>query len=139
MMNKRRTYTGMKQFKTFEERYEYLRLPGSVGESIFGHDRHLNQAFYSSKRWRATRDKVIIRDEACDLGSEGHDIYDKIIVHHMNPVSVIDLENDEDILYNPEYLVCTSNNTHQAIHYGDSNLLPKPPVVRSKNDTTPWK
>ena len=136
---KSKTYRELEKIDSFEERYEYLRLKGTVGESTFGFDRHLNQAFYTSQRWRSTRDKVIIRDEGCDLGIEGLDINDMIIVHHMNPMTAEEVERDCESLYDPEYLICCSNRTHQAIHYGDATLLPTGPVVRRPNDTAPWK
>lgn len=134
-----RTYSELKKLKTFSSRYEYLKLKGVVGETTFGFDRYINQMLYSSKRWKEARDKVILRDEGCDLGIEGHEIYDKIIIHHINPITLEDIENDIDELYNPEYLIATSHKTHQAIHYGDDSLLPKTLVERKRNDTTPWK
>ena len=134
-----RTYSELKKLKTFDSRYEYLKLKGVVGETTFGFDRYINQMLYRSKRWKEARDKVILRDEGCDLGIEGHEIYDKIIIHHINPITLEDIENDIDELYNPEYLIATSHKTHQAIHYGDDSLLPKTLVERKRNDTTPWK
>lgn len=134
-----RTYSELKKLKTFNSRYEYLKLKGVVGETTFGFDRYINQMLYRSKRWKEARDKVILRDEGCDLGIEGHEIYDKIIIHHINPITLEDIENDIDELYNPEYLIATSHKTHQAIHYGDDSLLPKTLVERKRNDTTPWK
>lgn len=134
-----RTYSELKKLKTFDSRYEYLKLKGVVGETTFGFDRYINQMLYRSKRWKEARDKVILRDEGCDLGIEGHEIYDKIIIHHINPITIEDIENDIDELYNPEYLIATSHKTHQAIHYGDDSLLPKTLVERKRNDTTPWK
>lgn len=121
------------------ERYEYLKLDGIVGESTFGFDRYLNQVFYRSQKWRAIRDEVIIRDEGCDLGVEGHDIYGKIIIHHMNPITIDDIEKESDYLLNPEFLICTTHTTHNAIHYSDEKLLPTGPIIRTKNDTCPWK
>lgn len=138
-MTKIRTYTELCTFRTFKERYEYLKLDGIVGESTFGFDRYLNQVFYRSQKWRSIRDQVIIRDEGCDLGVEGYDIYNKIIIHHMNPISVDDIENESDYLLNPEFLICTTHNTHNAIHYGDERLLATGPIARTKNDTCPWK
>lgn len=138
MMNLR-TYTELSKLKTFEERFEYLRLDGNVGEETFGCDRWLNQVFYKSREWKALRHKVIARDYGCDLGVEGYDIYGKIIVHHMNPITANDIQNRSDILLNPEYLICTSHNTHQAISYGDKYLLIMEPVIRRKNDTCPWR
>lgn len=134
-----RTYSELIKLPTFEERFEYLRLDGIVGEDTFGFDRYLNQAFYRSQRWKSIRDKVIIRDNGCDLGMEGYDIYSKIIIHHINPIRVKDIELESDYLLNPEFLICTTHNTHNAIHYGDANLLITAPVERTKNDTCPWR
>lgn len=138
-MTKIRTYTELCKLRTFMERYEYLKLDGIVGESTFGFDRYLNQVFYRSQKWRSIRDEVIIRDEGCDLGVEGHDIYSKIIIHHMNPITIDDIENESDYLLNPEFLICTTHTTHNAIHYSDEKLLPTGPITRTKNDTCPWK
>lgn len=134
-----KSYSELKRLQTFEERYNYLRLKGRVGEDTFGFDRVFNQMFYSSKEWKSVRDKVIIRDNGCDLGVEGYDIYGKIIVHHMNPISLDDIRENTEFLMNPEFLICTTHNTHNAIHYGDASLIPKPPVERSRFDTCPWK
>ena len=135
-MNRR--YSELRRIQTFEERYEYLRLYGRVGVDTFGYDRYLNQLLYTSGRWRRTRDGIIVRDNGCDLGVKGHDLYGKIIIHHMNPITVEDVELDREELYDPELLVTTSSNTHQAIHYGDKSLLPSLPIVRRRNDTCPW-
>lgn len=134
-----RTYSEMMEFQTFEERFEYLKLGGAVGAETFGFDRIFNQQFYRSKEWRAVRNQVIIRDNGCDLGVEGHDIYGSIYIHHLNPIALEDITDRTNILLNPEYLVCTSFATHNAIHYGDFNILPNLPPERSKNDTCPWK
>ena len=135
-----RTYTELSKLQTFEERFEYLRLNGEVGKNTFGFDRIFNQKFYRSAEWKRTRDQVIIRDNGCDLGVLGHEIYgQRILIHHMNPISLEDLERKIEILMNPEYLVTTIHNTHNAIHYGDADLLIKLPRERSKNDTCPWK
>ena len=135
-----RTYTELSKLKTFEERFEYLRLDGEVGKETFGFDRIFNQKFYRSVEWRRVRDQVIIRDCGCDLGVPGHEIYgQRILIHHMNPISLEDLERRSEILMNPEYLITTIHNTHQAIHYGDADLLIKLPRERTKNDTCPWK
>lgn len=134
-----RNYSTLKKLKSFEDRYNYLKLKGNVGESTFGFDRYINQNFYKSKRWREVRDIVITRDNGCDLGLDGFEIYDKILIHHMNPISLYDIEEDNDDIFNPEYLICVSNRTHQAIHYGDENLLPKKLITRKRNDTVPWK
>lgn len=134
-----RTYTELSRLKTLKERFEYLKLSGRVGESTFGFDRYLNQMLYTSKRWRKVRDIVIIRDNGCDLGVEGYEINDKIIIHHMNPITVEDIEEERDWIFDPEYLVSTSDMTHKAIHYGDENLLPKLPIERRPGDTCPWR
>lgn len=135
-----RTYSELISLPTFEERYEYLRLDGIVCKETFGFDRYINQEFYQrSQEWKRIRDHVIIRDQACDLGIEGREIRGKIIVHHMNPITKEDILNRSDFLLNPEYLICTLKSTHDAIHYGDENLLIKGPIVRTANDTCPWR
>ena len=134
-----RTYSELITLPTFKERYEYLRLGGRVGEDTFGFDRYLNQAFYKSEEWRSIRNHVITRDNGCDLGMEGHEIFGRILIHHMNPIRKEDIINRSDILLNPEYLICTIKNTHDAIHYGDESLLVIAPVERRKNDTCPWR
>lgn len=134
-----RTYTQLIKLPTFEERFEYLKLDGTVGEDTFGFDRYLNQIFYRSPEWKRVRDEVIIRDNGCDLGIQGHEIYGRILIHHMNPIAVKDILDRADILLNPEYLISTVHRTHNAIHYGNINLLPKGPIVRTPNDTCPWK
>ena len=134
-----RTYSELIRLPTFEERFRYLQLSGSVGKETFGFDRYINQNFYRSAAWKRVRDQVIIRDNGCDLGIEDRIIYGKILIHHMNPISDKDILNLTDILLNPEYLICVTHDTHNAIHYGDENLLIKEPIVRFKNDTCPWK
>lgn len=134
-----KTYSEMMKLQTFEERFEYLKLGGAVGAETFGFDRVFNQKFYGSPEWRSVRNKVIIRDNGCDLGVEGRDIFGSIYIHHMNPIALEDINHGTDILLNPEYLVCTSFPTHNAIHYGDFNILPNLPPERCKNDTCPWK
>lgn len=135
-----RTYSELITLPTYIERFNYLKLGGKVGVDTFGFDRYLNQQFYhQDPRWRSARDKVIIRDNGCDLGMEGYEIQGKIIVHHMNPITMDDIINKRDWIYDPEFLICTVHNTHNAIHYGDENLLFKGPVVRTPNDTCPWK
>lgn len=135
-----RTYEELSKIKTFEERYEYLKLDGSVGEETFGYDRYLNQQFYKyDPDWKNIRDEVIFRDNGCDLGIEGREINGLILVHHMNPITKDDILNRSEYLLNPNYLITTIKSTHDAIHYGSSDLLMKDPVVRSKNDTCPWK
>lgn len=139
MMTMIRTYSELSRLKTFKERYEYLRLDGVVGENTFGFDRYLNQAFYKSKEWKDIRRFVIIRDNGCDLGVEGYEIHTNIIIHHMNPIRQDDILSRTDLLMNPEYLITTMLNTHNAIHYGTEELLATAPISRSKNDTCPWK
>lgn len=135
-----RTYGELSKLKTFEERYEYLKLDGSVGEETFGFDRYLNQKFYKyDPDWKRVRDEVIFRDNGCDLGIEGREINGLILVHHMNPITKDDILNRSEYLLNPNYLITTIKITHDAIHYGSSDLLMKNPVVRSKNDTCPWR
>ena len=134
-----RCYTELIQIPTFEERYEYLRIGGSVGEDTFGFDRYLNQKFYQSPEWKRVRRDVIIRDEGRDLAMEGYELCGNIFVHHMNPITPKDLFDAADWIINPEFLVCTSKITHKAIHYGDKSLLPQLPVVRTPNDMCPWK
>lgn len=134
-----RTYTELSRLKTFEERFNYLKLQGVVGKSTFGYDRYLNQMLYASNKWKRTRDNIIIRDNGCDLGIDGYSIHSRIIIHHMNPISLDDIEQERDVVFNPEFLICTAHNTHNAIHFGDENLLPKMPIERKRNDTCPWK
>ena len=134
-----KTYSELITLPTFEERYRYLRLEGTVGADTFGFDRIFNQRFYTSSEWRRIRDEVIIRDNGCDLGVPGHEIFGKIIIHHINPISLDYLYLHSDILLNPEYLITTMHATHNAIHYGDEGLLIRTPVERRKNDTCPWK
>lgn len=134
-----RTYSELSRLQTFDERFDYLQLNGVVGKDTFGFDRYFNQLFYRSKEWKHIRNIVIIRDNGCDLGCEGHDIYDKILIHHMNPISIEDINKSSDILLNPEFLICTSQLTHNAIHYGDKSQLIKEPLIRTPGDTCPWK
>lgn len=133
-----RTFRELSRIHSFEDRYIYLRLKGVVGESTFGYDRYLNQILYNSKRWKQSRDEVIIRDDGCDLGIDGYKIYNRIIIHHMNPISIEDVELEKDCIFDPEFLICTSFETHNTIHYGDSNLLKNKIVDRKPNDTCPW-
>lgn len=134
-----RTYSELITLPTFEERYRYLRLGGKVGEETFGFDRYLNQLFYKSGDWLDIRDYVISRDLGCDLAMSDREIPDKILVHHMNPITVEDIVHKSDFLLDPEYLICTSKNTHDAIHYGDESILITAPVIRTKYDTCPWR
>lgn len=139
-MNNIRTYSELIKLPTFKERFNYLKLDSLVGKETFGYDRYINQQLYQrNPRWKRARDKVIIRDNGCDLGVEGYEIFGKIIVHHMNPITMDDILNDRDWIYDPEFLICTVHNTHNAIHYGDEQLLMTAPTVRTKNDTCPWK
>ena len=134
-----RTYSELIKFDTFEKRFEYLKVNGKVGEDTFGFDRYLNQVFYRSKEWKHIRDQIIFRDNGCDLGVEGYDIYGKIIIHHINPIVIDDLRHNSEFLLDPEYLICTTLSTHNAIHYGDCNLISSSPIERKLNDTCPWK
>lgn len=135
-----RTYSELKRLRSFYDRYEYLRLRGKVGVDTFGYDRFLNQMLYTSKRWRMTRDNIIIRDNGHDLGikDEDYEIHGLIIIHHMNPLSLEDVELDREEIYDPNFLITTSFDTHNAIHYGTKNLLLKLPITRKPNDTCPW-
>jgi len=135
-----RTYSELSKFKTFRERYEYLKLDGTVGEETFGFDRYINQMFYKSEEWKRIRNYVITRDNGCDLGIPDRKIVDSVIlVHHMNPITKEDIINKNEILLDPEYLITTIKPTHDAIHYGDESLLAEDLIIRSKNDTCPWK
>lgn len=133
-----KTYTELIKIPTFLGRYEYLRQGSRVGESSFGVDRYLNQIFYRSREWRLLRDRIIIRDNGCDLGLKGYEINDRIIVHHMNALSIDDIESRNPDIVDPRYLICTSFMTHEAITFGDASLLPKLPVERRPGDTCPW-
>lgn len=134
-----RCYKELKRIEDYYERFKYLQLRGEVGASTFGWERYLNQMLYRSQRWRKVRDEVIIRDNGCDLAHPDFEIRDRIIVHHMNPLSVEDIELDRDIIYDPEFLICAAPMTHNAIHYGDADLLPRLPVMRRPGDTCPWR
>ena len=133
-----RRYSELRHIHTFEERFEYLKLNGSVGRETFGFDRYINQRFYTSKEWRDIRHYVIARDLGLDLGAEGYEINSRILIHHMNPIVVDDILHKNDDILDPEFLITTCHNTHNAIHYGDSSLLPKPLVERSRGDTKLW-
>lgn len=132
-------YSELIEIPSFEERFAYLQLNGSVGKDTFGFDRYMNQAFYQSREWKRVRDFVILRDNGCDLGVAGYTIYGKVLIHHMNPITAKDIATVSDYLMNPEYLICVSHTTHNAIHYGDENLIPKGPIIRTPNDTCPWR
>jgi hypothetical protein len=133
-----RSYSDLHGLATFEERFEYLSLRSQVGQSTFGFERYVNQQFYTSRQWRQVRDKVIARDLGMDLGIEGHEIYDKVIIHHMNPMTVDDIERGDSAILDPEFLITTTHDTHNAIHYGDSSLLRQPLVERGPGDTRLW-
>jgi hypothetical protein len=133
-----RRYSELCLLPTFEERYEYLKLSGYVGEQTFGFDRWMNQAFYRSREWKLARDATIVRDHGCDLGIAGYDIHRDLLVHHMNPMSEVDIVAGESAIIDPEYLITTSRRTHNAIHWGDASQLPRGPVVRRPGDTTLW-
>lgn len=133
-----RTYSDLRRLASFEDRFEYLKLNGRVGADTFGFDRYLNQRLYVSEEWKAARRAVIIRDNGCDLGVEGYEIADKVIIHHMNPLTIEDITELRDSIFDPEFLICVSHRTHEAIHYGDATLLPKMPVDRRPGDTKFW-
>ena len=132
-----RTYDELCSLKTFDERFEYLKLNGRVADITFGFDRYLNQMFYKSLKWKAIRRDIIVRDLGCDLGLEGYEIYNSIYIHHMNPISKEDILDNTDYLFNPDYLICSSFRTHNAIHYGDES--PNIITERRSGDTCPWK
>lgn len=134
-----RSYSELMTLQTFEERFEYLKLNGVVGKETFGFDRILNQILYKNPKWRRKRNDIIIRDNGCDLGIEGREIYGPVTVHHINPITVEDILNDNPIVYDDENLICVTQNTHNAIHYSDDNILVKDPIERKPNDTCPWK
>ena len=134
-----RNYNELIQLSSFEDRYRYLRLDGKIGVDTFGFDRVFNQKFYHSKEWKKVRDQVIVRDNGCDLGIRDRPIAGRIYIHHMNPITMDDIKDTSEYLLNPNYLICTSLITHEAIHYGNEHLLPAEPKERSRNDTCPWK
>ena len=134
-----RTYSELIALPTFEERYLYLRLGGEVGKDTFGFDRYIYQTFLHTQEWKRFRRDIILRDNGCDLGVEDREIQGLITVHHLNPITMEDVVNRSDFLLNPEYVICTSDITHKAIHYGDDNLLIKAPIERYANDTCPWR
>lgn len=133
-----RRYSDLQSLGTFKERYDYLALRGVVGDSTFGFDRYMNQQFYRSREWKSVRNQIIVRDMACDLGVEGYDIHETIYVHHMNPMSVDDIKHGDDSILDPQFLICTTHKTHNAIHYGDERMLPRPVVERKPGDTKLW-
>ena len=145
-----RTYSELMTIPTFEKRFDYLRLDGIVGKETFGYDRYLNQILYNSQEWRHCRNSIIIRDNACDLAHNEHEIPSwrdengkihgpKILIHHINPITIDDIRNRNQMVFDPENVITTILSTHNAIHYGDESLLPKAPIERSQNDTCPWR
>lgn len=137
-MNVIRSYRELRRLETFDERFDYLSLKGVVGKTTFGFDRYLNQQFYRSREWRLLRDKVILRDEGCDLGIPGYEIHSKLLIHHMNPVMKEEIIHRDPDLLNPDFLITTTIQTHNAIHYGDKSLLPRLFVERRRGDTKLW-
>ena len=136
---KAKSYSNLILLPTFVDRYNYLKVQGTVGESLFGFDRYLNQEFYTSREWRQFRYRMIARDEGCDLGLQGYPIGGRIILHHINPLTVDDFVTSSDLLFDPDNVICVSERTHEAIHYGDESLLPSGPLERRPNDTCPWR
>ena len=134
-----RTYSEMITLKTYEERFDYLKIGGRVGLETFGYDRYLNQILYNTKQWKKFRQEIIIRDNACDLACEGYEINYRILVHHINPITVEDIINRNPMIFDPENAITTTHRTHNAIHYGDKNLLVLQPMERTPNDTCPWR
>lgn len=134
-----KTYSELIVLPTFEDRFEYLQLKGIVGQETFGFDRYLNQILYSSKEWKHLRNEIIVRDNGCDLALEGFEIHGRILIHHINPITIDDVIKRRGIVFDPENLICVTHNTHNAIHYGDKSLLITGPIERRANDTCPWK
>lgn len=137
-MTRLRTYRELRRIETFEDRFRYLALRGQVGQSTFGYDRYLNQALYQSREWRRLRRDVIARDNGCDLGIEGYEINSRLMIHHMNPITIDEIVNGDDSVFDPEFLITTTHQTHNAIHYGDERQLPRPFVERRPGDTKLW-
>lgn len=138
-MRNTKTYSELIKFKTFEERFEYLKLNGSVGKETFGYDRYANQVLYNSYEWRKFRNQIILRDLGCDLGCEGYPINSKALIHHINPITLDDVLKRNPCIFDPENVITTTHNTHNAIHYSDEKLLITSPIQRTQNDTCPWK
>lgn len=136
---RKRSYRELLQFKTFEDRFDYLKLAGEVGDPIFGYDRYFNQQFYHSSEWRRARNRIILRDNGCDLGMPDYEIHGRIYIHHINPITKQDVEEFSDNLLDPDNLICVTFDTHNAIHYGDERTLPKTPIERAPGDTCPWR
>lgn len=133
-----KTYSELITLQTFEDRFNYLQLRGKVGKSTFGYNRYLNQILYNSSEWRRFRNEIIIRDNGCDLACDGYEIYGRVLIHHINPITVEDIVNRNPMVFDPENVITTVHSTHNAIHYGDESLLPKSPIERKQNDTCPW-
>ena len=138
LMTTSRTYSELRRLETFEERFRYLALRGQVGQTTFGFNRWINQDFYTSREWRQARTEIIVRDNACDLGIEGYEIHKGLYIHHLNPITAEQIEAGEDCLFDPNNLITVAHRTHNAIHYGDESLLPRPPVERRAGDTKLW-
>lgn len=138
-LKKIRRYSELESLNTLEERYNYLKLSGAVGLETFGFDRYINQKFYQSSEWKRVRNIVIVRDNGCDLGIPGFEIYDKVLIHHMNPLGIDDIKHGNSDILDPEFLISTSDRTHRAIHYSDASLLPQIPIKRKPDDTLLWK
>lgn len=136
---RRRSYSELRKLSTFKERYDYLKLNGRVGAETFGYNRYVNQRFYRSTEWKHIRDQIIIRDNGCDLGVEGYDLHSRIYIHHLNPMTVDDIDQGRQMILDPDNLICVSFDTHQAIHFGDESLLPQLPIERISGDTCPWR
>lgn len=134
-----KTYLEMMSFRTFEERFEYLKLNGIVGDETFGSHRYLNQVLYQSPEWRRFRNEILIRDNGCDLAIDGREISSHALIHHINPLTIDDIRNRSPLIFDPNNVVVVSHMTHEAIHYGDSNLLTKDPIIRRSNDQCPWR
>lgn len=134
-----KTYSELIALQTFEDRFEYLQLKGIVGQETFGFDRYLNQILYNSKEWKYLRNEIIVRDNGCDLAFEGFEIHGRILIHHINPITIDDVIKRREMVFDPENLICVTHNTHNAIHYGDKSLLITGPIERRANDTCPWK
>lgn len=133
-----KTYSELSRLETFDERFDYLKLGGNVGEATFGFDRWINQQFYQSREWKSVRDAVIVRDNGCDLGVRGYEINGALLVHHINPMAIEDVVHGEDWILDPEYLITTTKTTHNALHYGNRSLIPKTYKPRSPGDTKLW-
>lgn len=136
---RKRSYRELLQFQSFEERFNYLKLIGEVGNPTFGYDRYFNQQFYHSSEWRRARNRIILRDNGCDLGMPDYEIHGRIYIHHINPITKQDVEDFSDNLFDPDNLICVTFDTHNAIHFGDERTLPKTPIERAPGDTCPWR